>query len=218
MSDEQPTASQPGSATLDALPSPLDSVDGSRATARWIIASTGAVGALLLGGGPLLAVGRITDWEHGLWAGAGLLLALSGVAWALWRTSDVLVPAVMTPAQLDSPALRGLREQFDAAPWYYFGSVATSLDDLLRHRQIAANIAALLRSAEPGDRDALRRSLLTAHRNIAKTDPYLRWVLATAHAWQVRETLHRARRHTFLGGVLVIAGAVTFLSATAGRH
>ncbi|MFF3910116.1 hypothetical protein ACFYZJ_30015 [Streptomyces sp. NPDC001848] len=214
MTQEQ-NAAQTAPTTLDALPSPLTSVDGSRATAQWIIASTGMVGALLLGGGPLLAVGKITDWKHGVWAGGGLLLALSGVAWAIWRTSDVLVPATMSPAQLTSPALLGLREQFDAAPWYYFGSVAISLDDLLRHRQIAANIAVQLRSAGPGDRDALQRSLLAAHRNIAKTDPYLRWLLATAHAWRVREALLSARRHTFLGGLLVIAGAVTFLSATA---
>lgn len=202
---------------LDALPSPLDSVDDSRAAARWIIASTGAVGALLLGGGPLLAVGRITDWEHGTWAGGGLLLALAGVAWSVWHTSDVLMPAMTTPAALDSPALRGLRAQFDTDPAYYFGSVATSCQDLLRHRHIAANIAALLRAAGPEDRDALREGLLRAHRNIARTDPYLRWLLATAHAWQVREKLRRARGHTFLGGLLVIAGAVVFLGATAHR-
>lgn len=208
----------PAAAVPDALPSPLASVDGSRATARWIIGSTGAVGALLLGGGPLLAVGRINGWAHGLWAGGGLLLALFGVAWAIWWTSDVLVPAMVTPERLKGPELRRLREQFDAAPWYYFGSVAVGLDDLLRHRQVAAAIAVRLRTAPPGDRDALRRSLATARRNIARTDPYLRWLLALAHAWLVREALRHARRHTFLGGVLVIAGAVTFLTATSPRH
>ncbi|GHG54324.1 hypothetical protein [Streptomyces griseocarneus] len=212
---EEPQADRPGTATLDALPSPLDSVADSRATARWLIASTGAVGALLLGGGPLLAVGRITDWEHAAWAGGGMLVALSGVAWAIWQISEVLVPPMTTPASLGEPAVRGLREQLDAAPWYYFGSVATSVEDLLRHRRIAANIARRLASAEPGERAVLRQGLLTAHRNIARTDPCLRWLLATAHAWQVRERLRRARRHTFLGGVLVIAGAVTFLCSTA---
>ncbi|MEK8106230.1 hypothetical protein NKG94_15505 [Micromonospora sp. M12] len=46
MTGESPT----GGAGLDALPSPLDSVADSRAAARWIISSAGAVGALLLGG------------------------------------------------------------------------------------------------------------------------------------------------------------------------
>jgi hypothetical protein len=60
----------------------------------------------------------------------------------------------------------------------------------------------------------LERGLATAYRNIARTDPYLRWLLATAHAWIVREKLRKARRHTFLSAVPFIAGAVVSLGAT----
>ncbi|MEU5915480.1 hypothetical protein [Streptomyces sp. NPDC047141] len=208
------TAGDSGAAVLDALPSPLDSVADSREAARWTLASAGAVGALLLGGGPLLAVGRIGDWTHALWAGGGLLLALIGIAWAMWQTSEVLVPPLTTPAVLASPALRGLREQLDAAPGYYFGSLATDVEGLLRHRRIALEISRRLPTAEAAERAVLERGLATAHRNIARTDPYLRWLLATAHAWIVREKLRKARRHTFLSAVLVITGAVVFLVAT----
>ncbi|MFJ3765982.1 hypothetical protein ACIPQJ_01535 [Streptomyces sp. NPDC090082] len=208
------TAGDSGGAVLDALPSPLDSVADSREAARWTLASAGAVGALLLGGGPLLAVGRIGDWTHALWAGGGLLLALIGIAWAMWQTSEVLVPPLTTPAVLASPALRGLREQLDAAPGYYFGSLATDVEGLLRHRRIALEISRRLPTAEAAERAVLERGLATAHRNIARTDPYLRWLLATAHAWIVREKLRKARRHTFLSAVLVITGAVVFLVAT----
>ncbi|MEE1820323.1 hypothetical protein PUR59_35585 [Streptomyces sp. SP18ES09] len=208
------TAGDSGGAVLDALPSPLDSVADSREAARWTLASAGAVGALLLGGGPLLAVGRIGDWTHALWAGGGLLLALIGIAWAMWQTSEVLVPPLTTPAVLASPALRGLREQLDAAPGYYFGSLATDVEGLLRHRRIALEISRRLPTADAAERAVLERGLATAHRNIARTDPYLRWLLATAHAWIVREKLRKARRHTFLSAVLVITGAVVFLVPT----
>ncbi|MFF3757532.1 hypothetical protein [Streptomyces sp. NPDC002185] len=208
------TAGDSGGAVLDPLPSPLDSVADSREAARWTLASAGAVGALLLGGGPLLAVGRIGDWTHALWAGGGLLVALTGIAWAMWQTSEVLVPPLTTPAVLASPALRGLREQLDAAPGYYFGSLATDVEGLLRHRRIALEISRRLPTADAAERAVLERGLATAHRNIARTDPYLRWLLATAHAWIVREKLRKARRHTFLSAVLVITGAVVFLVAT----
>lgn len=202
-------------APLDALPSPLDSVADSRAAARWIISSAGVVGALLLGGGPLIAVGKITDWLHAVWAGGGLLLALLGVAWAIWRTSEVLVPPMTTPATLTAPELRPLRTLVESEAWHHFGALATDVDDLLRHRRIAAAIARRLPAAPPAERDALRRGLAVAHRNVARTDPHLRWLLATAHAWQVRETLRRARRQTMLAAALVVVGAVVFLTATA---
>ncbi|MFI8165775.1 hypothetical protein ACIPM2_29990 [Streptomyces sp. NPDC086081] len=210
-----PPSGPPDSGVLEALPSPLDSVADSREAARWTLASSGAVGALLLGGGPLLAVGKITDWAHAAWAGGGLVAALLGVAWAVWQTSEVLVPPLTTPDVLTSPALRGLREQFEASPGHYFGALADDVEDLLRHRLLAAEISRRLAAAGPAERMALERGLATARRNIARTDPYLRWLLATAHAWLVREKLRKARRHTFASALVVITGAVVFLGATA---
>ncbi|MFI6258331.1 hypothetical protein ACIBCL_19840 [Micromonospora zamorensis] len=212
MIGEPPT----GGGRLDALPSPLDSVADSRAAARWIISSAGAVGALLLGAGPLIAAGKVTDWVHATWAGGGLLVSLLGVVWAIWRTSEVLVPPMTTPASLTGPELRGLRERLQAEPWYHFGGYAEDIDGLLRHRRIAAAITGRLPTAPPEERAALREGLAVARRNIVRTDPYLRWLLTTAHAWQVRETLRQARRQTFLASALVVVGAVVFIAATAG--
>ncbi|MEW2145915.1 hypothetical protein AB0869_24185 [Micromonospora vinacea] len=168
------------------------------------------------GGGLLIAAGKVTDWAHAAWAGGGLLVTLLGVAWAIWRTSEVLVPPMTTPASLTGPELRGLRERLEAEPWYHFGGYADDVDGLLRHRRIAAEIVGRLPTAPPPERAALREGLATARRNIARTDPYLRWLLATAHAWQVREALRRARRQTFLAAALVVVGAVVFIAATAG--
>lgn len=112
--------------------------------------------------------------------------------------------------------LRGLRERLEAEPWYHFGGYAGDVDGLPRHRRIAAEITCRLSTAPPQERAALRAGLATARRNIARTDPYLRWLLATAHAWQVREALRRARRQTLLAAALVVVGAVVFIAATAG--
>lgn len=199
------------SSPLDSLPSPLDSIADTRAAARWLIAAAGAVGALLLGGGPLVAATKITSVGHAVWAGVGLLIAVVGVGWAIWQTSEVLVPPVTTVTDIGAE----LRTRVDADPGYYLGSMASSVDDLLRHRQIAASIAAQLATASESQMAALRKALEVAHTNIRRTDPYLRWLLATAHAWQVRDRLRTARRHTFLAGILVIIGAVVFLAATA---
>src|SRR5258708_32104095 len=60
-----PAGGDPGPSGRDAtrvadgsLPSPLDSVDDMRPTAKWMLAAAGAVGAVLLSGGPLGAVGQ----------------------------------------------------------------------------------------------------------------------------------------------------------------
>ena len=82
----------------DALPSPLDSVGDMRAAAKWTLAAAGAVGAALIGGAPLVAVGQVHGVLHAVLAGLGLALALAGVGTAIWFTSKVLVPRLITPA------------------------------------------------------------------------------------------------------------------------
>ncbi|WP_234313873.1 hypothetical protein [Streptomyces sp. NBRC 109706] len=195
------------------LPSPLEAVPELRAAARWLIAAFGAVGAALIGGGPLVAVSRIDGARDALIAGAALLVALTGVTVAIWHISRVLVPPITTTATLADPALRPLRELIDAAPADFLGSAAESVADLLRHRAIAANIhRALLAEADPRRREQLDHHLLRARANIARTDPHIRWLLAMAHVWQIRATFHAARRWCLLSVALVAAGAVAFLT------
>jgi hypothetical protein len=40
--------------------------------------------------------------------------------------------------------------------------------------------------------------------------------LASAHVWQIKQALERARWFTLAGGVLVIAGSVLFFTAASG--
>jgi hypothetical protein len=89
------TTSSPGP-----LPSPLDSIDDMRATAKWMLLAAGAVGAALISGGPLVAVGKVHGGLHYFFVILGLLLVLAGVGGAIWFASQVLMPRLMTPKMI----------------------------------------------------------------------------------------------------------------------
>jgi hypothetical protein len=197
------------------LPSPLDAVDDLRAAARWTIAAAGAVGAALIGGGPLVAVGKVHGVGNAVIAGVSLVVALSGVSLAIWQTSVALVPPLTTPAILSRDSLSGLRKIIDTTPVDFFGMTASGIDDLLRHRPIAVNLSRqMMAETDPARRAVLEGHLRRALANVARTDPYVRWLLATAHVWQMKAALQRARWCTLFGGVLVAASAVAFLTVT----
>jgi hypothetical protein len=200
---------------LTSLPSPLDAVDDLRSAAKWTIVAAGAVGAALISGGPLVAVGQVHGTAHALIAGAGLVLSLIGVGLAIWTTSTVLSPRLTTPATLRSPALAGLRAIIEADPAQFFGPVATSVDVLLLHREVTVTLVRLLAAEkEPGKRATFERQLQRAKGNAERAAPYVRWLLAIGHVWQIKQALERSRWFTLAGGVVVIAGSVLFFTAT----
>lgn len=203
------------SGAFGALPSPLDAVDDLRSAARWTIAAAGAVGTALISGGPLVAAGKVHGLTDAIIAGASLAVALVGVGVAIWQTSLVLVPFLTTPATLRDPALKGLREIIDDAPHEFFGMAATSIDDLLQHRAVAARLSQMIAAEkDPQRRAVLERNMRRVRANIARTDPYIRWLLGMAHVWQIQARLRRARLYTFLGGVIVAVAAVAFFTVT----
>lgn len=200
---------------ISALPSPLDAISDLRAAARWTIAAFGVVGTALIGGGPLVAAGKIQHPINAVVAGTGLLVAVFGIGMAIWTTSQVLIPPVTTLATLDSPLTSELRAMIDKAPAEFFGAAATSVGDLLRHRIIAVNVRQkLAEETDPAKRRAWQRYLHRAQDNVSRTEYQMRWLLAMAHVWQIRAAMRRARLWCLLGLVLVIVGAVTFLIAT----
>jgi hypothetical protein len=125
-----------------------------------------AVGAALISGGPLVAVGQVHGVAHALIAGAGLVLALMGVGLAIWTTSTVLSPHA-----------------------------------LLLHREVTVNLARLLAvEKEPAKRTMIERQLRRAKGNAERAAPYVRWLLALGHVWQIRQALERSRWFTLAGG------------------
>jgi hypothetical protein len=197
------------------LPSPLDAVDDMRSTAKWTIAAFGAVGSALISGGPLVAVGKVHGTAHIVIAGLGLAAVLAGVCVAIWQTSNVLTPFITTPATVRT--LTGLITLIDASPEEFFGSAATSVRNLLMHRRAETELQrALATATDPAVRQNLAQNLARVQLSVTRTDPYVRWLLTFAHAWQVQQALRLARRWTAAGGILVVAGAVAFLAVSGG--
>ncbi|MEU9478242.1 hypothetical protein [Streptomyces sp. NPDC048191] len=192
-----------------------------RATARWSIATTGAVGGLLLGGFPLTAVGKVHGGVHIALAVCGLALGMAGVCWALWSTGEVLTPRFTTLRSLAEPGLGDLRAEMQATPTAFFGPfgrTAADLEEACRtHTTMAVRLAALHdREPDEARRAGLARGLADARANAARATARRRALLELIHAWQVRRALRRARIHTLLAAIVVAAGAVMFLVATGG--
>ena len=175
------------------------------------------MGAALISGGPLVAVGQVHGVAHALIAGAGLATSLGGVVLAIWFTGKVLSPRLTTPATLRSPGLAGLRRVIEAEPAQFFGVVATKVDALLLHQEVAVDLARQVAAeTDAARRQVINRQLLRAEDNAARAAPYVRWLLALAHVWQIEADLRRSRWFALAGGLLVVAGAVLFFIAAAG--
>jgi len=198
--------------TNESPPSPLDAVDDLRTTAKWTLAAAGAVGAVLISGGPLVATGQVHGYDHALLAGLGLLCALIGVAIAIWSTSRVLAPRLTTAGMLTtSRKLATLRNRLD-------------LDEdqvqaiLARPAQERARAASLARQASAPknrrNRPTVEYHLRRVNENAARAEANARRLLALAHAWDVQADLRVSRWFTLAGGLLVIVGAVLFFQAT----
>lgn len=218
------TKSSPGSS-----PSPLDTLDEMRSAAKWMLAAAGAVGAVLISGGPLVAVGQVHGALNIFLAVLGLVFAVGGVGVAIWFTSDVLVPELTTPRTFRSAKeLADLRQDINEEPEEFLGVAAPSRDgapdtpvDRLFERQQALrqNAASLVRQAsaekDPQRREQYRAQLRRVEENGERVGTYVRYVLALGHAWRIKAALQRARRATLIGAALVIAGAALFFFATA---
>jgi hypothetical protein len=201
------------------LPSALDAVDDLRTAAKWTLAAVGAVGAVLISGGPLIAVGEVHGVANALLAGLGLAISMSGVGLAIWFTSKVLEPRLTTPATLTEPLLAGLMQTIDREPAQFVGVAATSVAGLFKRQDDNQAIALDLARQAAVETVATRRAALQAQlrrveNNGARISAYVRLLLALAHVWRIQEDLRRSRWFTLAGGILVIVGAVVFFSAT----
>ncbi|MGW4493366.1 hypothetical protein [Streptomyces sp. NPDC004376] len=194
------------------------SVSDMRSTARWIIGAAAGVGALVLAGGPLVIVKDLDDTGDVIAAVGGILLALVGVVWAVWRTSDVLGPRTAVLDDLNSPRLKGLRELIDRSPADFYGPRATDPAALRQEHRLRLTVAArldamLARENDPARIRVLNHEAAVARRNALLSQRLERRLLAWIHAWQVGQALRRARRDTLLAALLVLAGAALYVTA-----
>ncbi|WP_186779326.1 hypothetical protein [Streptomyces salinarius] len=214
-----PAEQQPGATSPDPVLADLRaSVADMRATARWITAAAAGVGALVLAGGPLVIVKDLDDVGDLASAVGGILLAVAGAVWAVWRTSEVLTPRTATFDDLGSPELDGLRELIDRSPADFYGPRATGPDALRREHRLRLTVAFHLEALLARESDAARAAVLTHEAAVARRNAQLiqrlqQRLLAWIHAWQVRQSLRRARRDTLLASLLVLTGAVLYGTA-----
>jgi hypothetical protein len=190
-----------------------------RATARWTVAGAAGVGALLLGGAPLTAIGKISDAGHAVLAFAGLVVALGGVAWAIWQTGEALMPRIATLSDLDDPDLSDLRATMAREPSAFFGPFGDGREDLRSAVAFHGTVAANLAVTAAGEQDPVRSRLLSqaladARANAGLARDLQNRLAELVHAWKVRTAVRRARRHTLAAAAVVALGAVLFLSAT----
>jgi hypothetical protein len=194
-----------------------------RTTAKWIVAATAGAGAVLLGGAPLVAAGKVHGAGHAAQAFVGLALALLGVGWVIWRISDALIPPTTSLRMLEAGAdvsrlRRKVRDQMREESEALFGSFGGSLESLRRRNRAFRVAAANLAVKRAGEQDVEKQlrldhdiSVATARAESARQR--LQYVLELAHAWTVREQLRRARLHAFAGAAAAAAGAVLFIAA-----
>jgi hypothetical protein len=193
-----------------------------RTSAMWILGAIAAVGAALLGGGPLIAVGKIHSYDEAFSAFGGLALGLFGVGWAVWHVAEALIPPLTVPSSLDTePRLEDLRKLIAREPSAYYGPFGASMADLGAKLAFHSAVAASIDEALETERDKPRRRGLRRHREgaeatVAAIELRMRYMLELAHAWRVRDELRRARRHAFAGGALAVVGALIFSVVTSG--
>ncbi|MFJ3666925.1 hypothetical protein ACIPSE_10765 [Streptomyces sp. NPDC090106] len=217
-----PTADLPGRAAA-AASSPLDAVPDMRATAKWMVAAWAGVGAVLLAGVPLTVMRSAASTGRLLGALAGLVVALTGVGWALWVTSEALMPRLVSYRELGSPRFAEIKAAVEAEPELFLGpsasggATALGAFDTARttHRQALRGITELLEA----ESDPTRRQALAAARRQAVSwvaDDYARVsrLAALMYAWDVRAGVRRARVHTFVGCGLTLVGAFLLILAT----
>jgi hypothetical protein len=215
-----PDAPPTGTGSAAGLPSPLDAVPDMRATAKWVLGAAAAVGAALVGGAPLAAVGKVHGAGHAALAYLGLAIGLAGVGWAIWRTADALIPPLTTPLSLDTePNLADLRRKIKKDPRAFFGPFGTNMAQLQQQYEFHHRVARVLRDTLATEPDAARRKVIRAQLReaqaaVSSAQLRIRALLELSHAWQVRAQLRDARLQALLGAAVAAAGAVLFLVST----
>jgi hypothetical protein len=195
-----------------------------RETAKWLIVSFAAVGAVLIGGVQVSDLGELDVDEPRFWlALAGLALALAAVGGAIERTSRVLVgePVTLTDlaeaTETDSDLVR-IRKRLEDDRSLMVGadprSVATLLDEVIAaEADRRQTYAAHRRNPEAPE---LRSAAEDADANATLVTARAQDVLEVAGLLAVSAEFRRARKWMLWLAAAAAAGVALFVASASG--
>jgi hypothetical protein len=220
VNETEPPAPQPAPTESPIIAELQRAADGVRSAAKWLAASFGAIGAVLVAGSQFSTIGRLS------WHNARLYVALAGVAIALWAVArvlwilfDVMMPSQMSLSTLAGESGRVLRNYLDERPEALLGfSDLSSLDRDYRRaledrlRTYLAYCDLVLETGDEkaaGVKEAMGKAI-AADAKLNVIDSTVGYVVKLVSVEQLRNLLQNNKWGIFRAAVLVAVGIGVF--------
>jgi hypothetical protein len=188
-----------------------DAIAQVRAAAQWLAVAFGAVGASVIAG---LQLSQLGGLDEGRFWGAVLsvVVALAGVAAAIWAASEVLLPIAGTPTALrKSPRFDALRKAVRDDPGL-LDNVAGNLDELLLENESARQdlLALWKEAAADPENERLRLRYADAQDRVDQLAPIVSDVTGFGIYLHRCDLFTRARKVMLIGALVAVGGAIGF--------
>jgi hypothetical protein len=187
-----------------------------RDTIKYVVAGFAAVGAILVGTAPLAGLGTVSG---GWWLPTllGATIAVGGVIYAVWKSSDVLMPAVATLDDVGDPNATGemanLRDKVLGGPDGLFRRWGGTVDNLRGKRELEYATLTSIRNYTAADETEAKVIAQAETDTMDRLDQIAEIVdvaVAGAGYATVRDTALDRRKHIAVAAVLVALGVALF--------
>jgi hypothetical protein len=193
-----------------------------RSVVKWVAASFGALGALLIGTAPLASLRRLhSDWHDWLVPIGFGAAALVGVGLIVWLATSLLTPSTITlPEVQTNQGFEALRRMVAADPTAYLGLWGTDIDSFMENRNTEFTALANVdkQIASLADADARLQALGEARPLLLKSVDACGTVsarlLAIAGFHDLSRRFNIAKRKMFAAAVLIVVGVVGYIAIT----
>lgn len=196
-----------------------------RSVVKWIAASFGALGALLIGTAPLSGLSNFaaSEWQQWLPSIAFGAIALTAVAYIVWQATTLLTPSTITlPEVRTDKGFHTLRDIVAADPTAYLGLWGADIDTFMTNRQTEfralSKIDEEIASLPDGDNrlQALQSARPLLLRRVAACGVVSARLLAIAAFHDLAQRFSRAKRRIFAAAAVVVVGVAGFVATTPG--
>lgn len=214
------SAADTGEVLKDEVAVWASSSDKLRDVVKWIAASFGALGALLIGTAPLGGLKSVESQNIAIPVISGVL-ALGSVGYIVWQATSLLTPDPLELSDLVDARFTSLRQRVDTHPEDYLGSTGTTFDNFMQNRQrqrqeIAALDALMAVEADSGKRQNQRSARDQLLARLQSYNLVTRRLVAWAGFQDLHASFHSARWRMFLAAVVAALGITGFHFAAGG--